>query len=94
MGSVENGVQVIRDVPYAGVKDNNRALNLYLPPHPPAKPLPVVVLIHGGGWSGGDKNDFNGLLNKYRFVKKPGLGWVNTYVNILQYNNFELKKVE
>jgi hypothetical protein len=41
-----------------------------------------------------DKNDFTGLLNKYHFVKKPGLGWVNTYVNILQYNNFELKKVE
>ena len=41
-----------------------------------------------------DKKDFSGLLNKYRFVKKPGLGWINTHVNVLQYNNFELKKVE
>ncbi|MGZ3811359.1 MAG: hypothetical protein ACXVJN_06530 [Mucilaginibacter sp.] len=41
-----------------------------------------------------DKNYFNGLLNQYHFVKKPGLGWINTHVNVLQYNNFELKKVE
>ena len=41
-----------------------------------------------------DKKDFTGLLNKYRFIKKPGLGWVNTHVNVLEYNNFELKKVE
>jgi hypothetical protein len=41
-----------------------------------------------------DKNDFTGLLNKYHFVKKQGLGWINTHVNVLQYNNFELKKVE
>jgi len=41
-----------------------------------------------------DKKDFDGLLNNYRFIKKPGLGWINTHVNVLQYNNFELKKVE
>jgi hypothetical protein len=41
-----------------------------------------------------DKSEFAGLLNKYEFAKKPGLGWINTHVNILEYNNFELKKVE
>jgi ABC-type branched-subunit amino acid transport system substrate-binding protein len=41
-----------------------------------------------------DKKDFTGLLNKYRFIKKPGLGWINTHVNVLQYTNFELKKIE
>ena len=41
-----------------------------------------------------DKNDFKGLLNQYHFMKKPGLGWVNTHVNVLQYSNFELKKAE
>lgn len=41
-----------------------------------------------------DKKDYNGLLNKYHFIKKPGLGWINTHANILQYDNFELKKVE
>jgi len=41
-----------------------------------------------------DKTDFTGLLNKYHFVRKPGLGWINTHVNILQYDNSELKRVE
>jgi hypothetical protein len=41
-----------------------------------------------------DKKDFTGLLNKYRFIKRPGLGWINTHVNMLEYNNFELKKAE
>lgn len=41
-----------------------------------------------------DQNDFIGLHNAFHFVRKPGLGWVNTHVNILQYTNFELKPVE
>jgi ABC-type branched-subunit amino acid transport system substrate-binding protein len=41
-----------------------------------------------------DKTDFKGLLNKYHFVKKPGLGWINTHVNVYEYSNSELKKAE
>ncbi len=41
-----------------------------------------------------DKIEFSGLLNNYTFITKPGLGWINTHVNMLQYTNFELKKVE
>jgi len=41
-----------------------------------------------------DKTDFSGLLNKYHFMKKPGLGWINTHANVLEYNNSELKKAE
>lgn len=39
-------------------------------------------------------NDFSGLHNNFRFVKKSGLGWINTHVNIYKYTNFELKKLE
>jgi len=41
-----------------------------------------------------EKTDFTGIHNGFHFVKKPGLGWVNTHVNILMYSNFELKQVE
>jgi ABC-type branched-subunit amino acid transport system substrate-binding protein len=41
-----------------------------------------------------DLADFNGLHNTFHFVKKPGLGWINTHVDLLKYVNFELKKVE
>jgi hypothetical protein len=41
-----------------------------------------------------DKADFTGLHNHFHFIKKNGLGWVNTHVNVLMYANFELKQVE
>ncbi|SDF20767.1 ABC-type branched-chain amino acid transport system, substrate-binding protein [Mucilaginibacter pineti] len=41
-----------------------------------------------------EKSDYTGLHNEFHFIKKPGLGWVNTHVNILMYTNFELKQVE
>ena len=63
--SLDNGVRVLKDIPYEGVADPNRTLTLYLPPSPSAPKLPVVVLIHGGGWSGGDKNDFNGVAEEF-----------------------------
>jgi hypothetical protein len=54
-----------------------------------------ILLTEGaGGLKALDKADFNGLLNKYHFVKKPGLGWINTHVNIFEYSNFELKQVQ
>jgi hypothetical protein len=40
------------------------------------------------------QKDFTGLHNNFSFVKKTGMGWVNTYVNLLLYTNFELKQVE
>jgi hypothetical protein len=40
------------------------------------------------------QNDFTGLHNKFHFVKKPGIGWVNTHVNLLLYSNFELNPVQ
>lgn len=41
-----------------------------------------------------DKTEYMGIHNSFHFVKLPGLGWVNTHVDILKYANFELKKVE
>ena len=38
--------------------------------------------------------DFNGLHNNFHFVKKPGVGLINTHVYLLLYSNFELKQVE
>jgi ABC-type branched-subunit amino acid transport system substrate-binding protein len=41
-----------------------------------------------------DKAGYKGLYNQFNFIKTPNYGWVNTHVTILQYQNFELKKVE
>jgi len=41
-----------------------------------------------------EKTDFDGIHNNFNFVGLAGSGWVNTYVDVLTYVNFELKKVE
>jgi ABC-type branched-subunit amino acid transport system substrate-binding protein len=37
-----------------------------------------------------EQNDFTGIHNSFHFEKKPGQGWINTHVDILRYQNFEL----
>ena len=51
-------------------------------------------LLHTGKAGELDKIEFKGLLNLYHFTKKNGQGWINTHVNMLQYENPGLKKVE
>src|SRR5688572_17923492 len=53
--SAAQAQSIERDIPYAGVEDEKRTLDVYAPPD--AKDLPVVFWIHGGGWQAGDKSD-------------------------------------
>jgi acetyl esterase/lipase len=51
-------VQVVRNVRYydgADADDHQHRLDLYLPQG--HKDFPVLVFVHGGGWSRGDKNE-------------------------------------
>lgn len=51
-----DGVRGEFDIPYAGTDNPRQTLDLLLPEKPATdQPLPVVVLIHGGGWQNGDK---------------------------------------
>ncbi len=49
---------IVRDVEYGRAPDGTRLL---LDAHVPdgAGPFPVAILVHGGGWSGGDKSGSN-----------------------------------
>lgn len=52
---VDANAPVIRkDVPYLGTERTEKG-DLYLPPVDSKKPRPAVVIIHGGGWTSGDK---------------------------------------
>ena len=52
------GVQLTKDVPYAGTENPRQALDLYLPEGhgKDSEPLPVIAFIHGGGWRNGSKD--------------------------------------
>jgi rhamnogalacturonyl hydrolase YesR/acetyl esterase/lipase len=68
LGSVPSTVSgnrtVLRDLEYGRSGNEPLLLDLHLPPHNEGKALPVVLLIHGGGWTGGDKGG----------TDKPGSG--------------------
>lgn len=64
-----SGFIALRNLDYAGQGNPRQKLDLYLPEKPTEKPLPLIVYIHGGGWTEGDKSD-TGLL--FELIKSSG----------------------
>lgn len=48
-------IKLISNLPYVPNGDPAEVLDLYLPQTPPDHLLPLIVHVHGGGWSGGSK---------------------------------------
>lgn len=54
--AAKSEVEVKLDQPYAGNENPKQMVDVYLPKKRNSdKPLPVVALIHGGGWVNGDR---------------------------------------
>jgi len=56
--TLPDGVEVIRDLPYASYGERALLLDLYLPTEQGQELLPSVVVIRGGGFRRGDKEAF------------------------------------
>ncbi len=78
--TVTPGVDAFRDLSYVeGSADPAQTLDLYVPQNS-AKPLPLIIYIHGGAWNGGDKRSCPPMLFindgyaaaslEYRFASK------------------------
>jgi len=52
----QSAVRVQKDVAYLAPERAEKA-DLYLPTFEPGKKYPGIVIIHGGGWGGGDKGE-------------------------------------
>jgi acetyl esterase/lipase len=52
---VPEGIEVVRDLEYTQAKGVSLKLDLYRPTAKPASPMPLVIWVHGGGWSKGTK---------------------------------------
>jgi acetyl esterase/lipase len=55
---VPANVEVVPDIVYATYGGRQLKLDLYLPKPRPAKPVPGIIGIRGGGWQRGDKEGF------------------------------------
>jgi acetyl esterase/lipase len=58
--SGQNGlksIKVIDDIPYRQGDSNSWKLDMAIPENPDKKPMPAIVIVHGGGWRAGSKQD-------------------------------------
>jgi acetyl esterase/lipase len=58
---VPDGVKAFRDLEYAKVDGQSLLLDLFVPENASSKP-PLLVWIHGGGWTKGSKSQFNPMF--------------------------------
>ncbi|MEI7904965.1 MAG: alpha/beta hydrolase, partial [Candidatus Firestonebacteria bacterium] len=58
-------IKVLKNLEYARPEGKPQSLDLHLPEEKPAKKLPVIIIIHGGGWYKGDKEDFSELAGVF-----------------------------
>lgn len=61
MENLPQGVKVLRDIPYGS--NVKQRMDVYLP-QAPLKGAPVIVMVHGGTWSKGDKASRSVVENK------------------------------
>lgn len=65
--------------------DNGQKFDIYLPANRTLN-TKVMILVHGGGWSGGNKNDMNGFKD---FIRQdfPNVAIVNINYRLADANN-------
>lgn len=61
-------VELIKDVAYSPDGNKAHVLDILRPKRAPKDPMPVLVFIHGGGFTGGDKTA--GYAHLVRFAKR------------------------
>jgi len=64
----------LNDIAY-GV-DSQQRMDVYLPAGRSRNATPAMILIHGGGWTGGNKADFAGYIEAFR-KRMPHYAFVN-----------------
>jgi arylformamidase len=72
--------KLTRDVPYVENGHKRHVLDIYTPPDPAGKSLPVMFWIHGGGWQAGDKSD---VAIKPKVLTERGFVFVSTNYRLL-----------
>lgn len=80
---IVDGVLIQRDIPYHPGGNRMWRLDLALPQNKPARPFPVLVLIHGGGWVEGDKSSFATVQprNQANIIDFARLGFASATIN-------------
>ena len=72
--ALPSGMKLLSDIPYG--KDKDQTLDVYIPAD--AKDAPVIFMVHGGAWSGGDKANKSEVENKVAHWVTKGFVFIST----------------
>jgi arylformamidase len=72
--ALSSGMKVLADIPYG--QDVDQVLDVYIPAD--AKNAPVIFMVHGGAWSGGDKANKPEFENKIAHWVTQGFIFIST----------------
>jgi arylformamidase len=80
LGTGAEAQKLTPNISYVENGHKRHVLDIYTPPDPVAKSLPVVFWIHGGGWQVGDKSD---VALKPKVLTERGFVFVSTNHRLL-----------
>ncbi|MFZ6720332.1 alpha/beta hydrolase fold domain-containing protein [Undibacterium sp. Ji49W] len=64
-------IKVIKDISYVSYGGRDLQLDLFMPARTPAKALPGIVLVHGGGWRSGSRENLAAMA-----IRLAGRGYI------------------
>ena len=79
-----------QDIPYCNTKSKYQMLDTYRPKKLAQQTLPVVVYVHGGGWSSGNKH--NALVSYYaKFFAARGIATISVAYRLSGANPYPVQ---
>lgn len=75
--------EVLNNVAYG--TDSKQKMDIYLPANRSSDSTKLVVVIHGGGWNGGDKADFNPYITELQ-KRLPNYAFANLNYRLFNVN--------
>lgn len=76
--------KTVLDVSYG--KDTAQRLDIYLPANRSSDSTKSIILIHGGGWNSGNKNDFTAYVDSFR-IRMPDYAIFNINYRLVNDRN-------
>lgn len=74
-GPYPSGTRVLKDQAYGF--SSSQKMDVYLPAKASSEPVPVIVMVHGGGWSRGDKAAAAVVENKVKRWNPKGIAIIS-----------------
>ena len=73
--------------------DSAQRMDVYLPAGRSRQSTPLMLLVHGGGWSGGNKSEFSAYIEDFR-KRMPGYAFFNINYRLVNGNGTLLPQQE